>query len=240
MPAPRFTPLASALLVAFALSPRAARADDFVEDTQLWAPTVLQVVVVPARVRAYFEVQPRLFDDAGRLGLVLYRPALSFQVVEGLTLWGGYAYAERHFPRPYAGEHRGWTQVQLVHGLGEGGPPVRLLHRLRLEQRVRRHESELAHRLRWMLRGQAPLAGAEDGPRLLGIVWNELFMNLNTVDWGPLSGFDRNRSFFGVGVQAIPQVRVETGYVAEVVHARGPRDEQLHHVAFVGLFVDLP
>lgn len=214
-----------------------AGAQDLDEDFQVWAPTVVQLDIGPKVLRGWLEVQPRFEADAGRLGLVLWRPALGVHVTDWLTVWGGYAWVER-FNRSYAGEHRAWEQVQATGAVDEAGR-VKLLGRLRLEQRLREGLDPVAHRLRLLLRAQVAL-GDPEPPSLHVIGWNEVFVGLNTTEWGPTSGFDRNRSFVGLGLQLVKQLRVEAGYLFEVVHVRGSADELGNHVLLVSLSIDLP
>lgn len=231
----RWTPLALPVLLV-ALAAGAARGDDLDEDFQVWTPVVLQLDLSPKVLRAYIEVQPRLVDDAGRLGAVLWRPALGVYATDWLTLWAGYALVEVHHPR-YAAEHRIWEQVQasdvVAPGLG-----LTLLGRLRLEHRLREGADPVAHRVRLLARASLPL-GDPGPPGLYAVVWDEVFIGLNTVAWGPASGFDRNRSFVGLGVKALAQLRIEAGYLLEVVHRRGDLDELGHHALAVTLWIDL-
>ncbi|MBX3466982.1 MAG: DUF2490 domain-containing protein [Planctomycetes bacterium] len=222
----------TSLLLLLALAPR-ARARGVDQDFQVWAPVVLQATYRP--VRLWVEVQPRMIDDAGRLGFMIYRPALAWLTpVEGLSLWGGYAFVER-VDRRYTREHRAWQQVQYDHTIEELGR-LRFIHRLRAEQRFLQDRDPVAHRLRWLLRGSLPLAF--EG-RLMAIGWNEFFFNVNTVEGGPRRGFDQNRTFFGPGVQVTRWTRVEVGYLAQYFH-RVRAEDDLNHVLFASLWIDLP
>lgn len=230
--------LASAVLVAAALLvlPRQVRADDLDEDFQVWAPTILQLDIGPKVLRGYLEVQPRFDQDAGQLGVLLTRPALAVYVQPWLTAWAGYAYVERLRPE-YAHEHRVWEQLQATATVDEPSA-TRVLARLRVEHRLREGEDPAAHRVRLLLRGQRAL-GPPAPPSFHAIVWNELFVGLNTVDWGPASGFDRNRTFVGLGLQLLTQARLEVGYMFEVAHRRGDADELGVHALLVALWIDL-
>lgn len=219
-------------LAALWLAP-AARAQHVDEDLQLWAPVVLQATLKP--VRLWVEVQPRFDDDVGRLGVVLYRPALAWLTpVEGLSLWGGYAFVEQYDPS-YAHENRAWEQVQYDHTPG-ASIGLRLIHRLRAEQRFLQDRDPVAHRLRWMLRAQVPLA--LDG-KLQAIISNEAFFNLNSVDGGPRAGFGEDRAFVGPGLQLVENARLEVGYMAQYVNRQGDED-LLNHVAYFALRIDVP
>jgi hypothetical protein len=213
-----------------------ARADDLDDDFQVWAPAILQLDIGPKVLRGWFEVQPRFDEDAGQLGVLLTRPALGVYVRPWLTAWAGYAYVERLRPE-YAHEHRAWEQLQANATVDEESG-TKVMARLRVEHRLREGEDPVAHRVRLLVRAQRALADLKP-MSLHGIVWNEVFVGLNTVKWGPASGFDRNRSFIGLGLQMIPEARFEVGYMFEVAHRRGDADELGAHALFVSLWIDL-
>lgn len=50
-----------------------------------------------------------------------------------------------------------------------------------------------------------------------GIVSNEIFFNLNQVNWGPSQGFSQNRFFIGLGYQFSRAMRTELGYMNQYV-----------------------
>jgi hypothetical protein len=168
---------------------------------------------------------------------MMWRPALGYSVTGWLSLWGGYALVERFQP-DYSAEHRIWEQAEaaavVVDDLG-----LRLLGRLRVEHRVREGDDPVAHRVRFLARAQMPLLG-DAPPILLGIVWDEIFVGLNTVPWGPQSGFDRNRTFAGLGVQFATWGRVEAGYLFEVAHRRGSAEDTGVHALAVAVWIDIP
>lgn len=225
-----------AACVALALLPAAARGEDLDEDFQVWTPVVLQIDIGPKVLRGWLEVQPRFDADAGRLGSVIWRPALGVYLHDWVTLWGGYAFVERLRPA-YAAEHRVWEQVQLAGALDQE-KSIKVLARLRLEHRFREGEDPVAHRLRLLLRGQVAL-GDPAPPSPYVVAWDEVFFGLNSTEWGPKSGFDRNRVFGGLGLQLLEQLRIEGGYLFEVVHQRGPRDELGNHVLALTVWIDL-
>lgn len=228
--------LAAVTCFALAVAARTACATSLDEDFQIWTPVILQVDLIPKRLKAYAEVQPRFDADAGRLGTILWRPALGVVLQEWVSLWGGYAYVERYNPT-YAGEHRIWEQVQ-VGGALDADKRIKLAGRLRMEHRIREGVDPFAHRLRIQVRGQVSLMDPAP-PSVYVAAWDELFLQLNTVDWGPQSGFDRNRAFLGLGVQIMEQVRIEGGYLLEVIRRRGPAEEIGNHILAITLWLDL-
>jgi hypothetical protein len=229
--------LVAFLLLAVAPAEEAA-ADLFDDDFQIWMPVIAQVEIVPDTLKAWLELQPRLVDDGSRLGTMIYRPGLGYYATPWLSLWGGYAFVERHAP-VYAAEHRAWEQVQVFETVV---PDVglRLGARLRLEQRwLHGAGDDVANRLRLMVRGQIPLGRAEP-PSLLAIVWDEIFVGLDETDWGAVQGVDRNRAFAGFGFQAIKQARLEVGYMLELVRRPHLPDDVGNHALMIALWIDIP
>ncbi|MGR9053359.1 MAG: DUF2490 domain-containing protein, partial [Gammaproteobacteria bacterium] len=64
----------------------------------------------------------------------------------------------------------------------------------------------------------------------------EAFINANTVDWGPVGGFDQNRAFAGFGWQPDRRspVSLELGYLNQYIHRQG-RDDIMNHMLFSGI-----
>lgn len=229
--------LAAIACAALWFGPGEARASDLDEDFQVWSPVVLQFDIGQKVLRGWVELQPRFDADAGRLGVLLWRPALGVYLHEWVTLWGGYAFVERLRPA-YAAEHRVWEQLQVAGALDEE-KRIKVLGRLRMEHRLRQGADPVAHRLRLLLRGQVSLIEPAP-PSVYLLAWNEVFLGFNTVEWiGQPSGFDRNRAFVGLGVQVLEQLRVEAGYMLEVVRRRGPADELGNHVLALTVWIDL-
>jgi len=232
---PALLPLLLAALLSLAAA-APARAGSLDEDIQVWAPVITQVDIVPETLRGWIELQPRFTDDAGRLGVMIWRPGLGFYATPWLSLWGGYAFVERFSP-DYSAEHRIWEQAQvagpIVADIGLKG-----LLRLRFEQRMREGDDPVAHRVRLLARGQVAL-GRVAPPSLHAIVWDEIFFGLNDVDWGPQAGFDRNRTFAGLGFQVVPQVRIEAGYLLEFVPSPTPKEDVGNHVLSISVWIDL-
>jgi hypothetical protein len=66
-------------------------------------------------------------------------------------------------------------------------------------------------------------------------VADELFVNLNTIRDGPLTGFDQNRFFAGVGHHLTPHVRVEVAYLNQVLNGRRGSEDTLRNSGYSGL-----
>jgi hypothetical protein len=68
---------------------------------------------------------------------------------------------------------------------------------------------------------------------------NELFINANTVDWGPVAGFDQNRVFVGVGYKIDSSLRAEVGYMNQYINRDLNYDRDFHLLS-LNLYVDVP
>lgn len=106
--------------------------------------------------------------------------------------------------------------------------------RARLEQRVRPGPSrDVGLRGRVMLRAHARIPAE---PRLVVVLWQELFVGLTATDWGQPLGVDQTRSFLGVGWQLRPDTaRLELGYT-NVWAVRPGADAVAHVLAINGFF----
>ncbi len=217
---------AACVLLALSLAAPIPAAFAAEEDTQLWAGAMAMVDVPrgndgrPLVIMA--DWQYRYADDASRLGQVTGRVSLGIRVRPTLVLSQGYAYAGTRAP---AGatlrEHRPFQQA-LFRIVGNGKGPT-MIGRTRLEERFAEGSPDMGFRGRQMLRGTAPL-----GAGFLAIGTAEVFVNLNSVRWGPHRGFDQSRVFAGVGVPLARGVWIEAGYMNQYV-ARFARADRMNH-----------
>ncbi len=68
---------------------------------------------------------------------------------------------------------------------------------------------------------------------------DELFVNLNTVDWGPVAGFDQNRVFVGFGYTFDSTFRTEIGYMNQYINRDLNYDRDFDLIS-LNLYVDVP
>jgi hypothetical protein len=196
------------------------------EDTQLWTAAMAMVDVprgpgrVPLVVMA--DTQYRYFGNASRLGQNQVRASLGIRVNKTTVLSQGYVYTRTS---PSAGlvshEHRPFQQA-MFRIVGNGRGPT-VIGRTRLEERFLEGSSDMAVRARQMVRVNAPL-----GRGFVAIGTSELFVNLNSADWGPRAGFDQLRLFGGIGVPIARGLWIEAGYMNQYV-ARHARADRMNH-----------
>ncbi|MCH2174044.1 DUF2490 domain-containing protein, partial [Myxococcota bacterium] len=162
-----------------------------------------------SRVRWTFDGQARFFDSTNGLGQTIVRPGIGWALSESTTVWVGYGWI-RDYPagRSDIDENRLWQQL-LWNG-GVGGWSIQ--SRTRLEQRFLDTGDDVGWRFREFVKVLYPLL---ESNRLRFAAYNELFLNLNSTDWGADSGFDQNRLFVGLNapVNSARTVQAELGYL---------------------------
>ncbi|MFM7389252.1 MAG: DUF2490 domain-containing protein [Vampirovibrionales bacterium] len=149
--------------------------------------------------------------------------------------------------RNYLNEHRLFQQVLIQHET----PHTRLTHRTRLEERFIEGTSETALRARHLSRVVIPLGqkqalakqpSASNIPRKAPpitpwafVVYDEAFVHLNTVEKGPVAGFDQNRAFVGVNRRFNKYINAEAGYMNQIVNRRAGVSDRQNHILMLGL-----
>jgi hypothetical protein len=184
----------------------AARADDLVHDAGAWSSLTAQVGLHGERStgpRLWLDLHARR-TDAQFLAIV--RPAVGWDLGAATRAFVGYAWVPAigdATDRQWLTEHRLWEQ--LLWSRSEDGWAIAV--RPRLEQRFFVGDPEVAHRVRWWVRGAAPVTGDWS----IAMV-DEAFIGFNQTSLAP-AGFDQNRWFIGPSLDAGDGVRVEFGYL---------------------------
>jgi hypothetical protein len=172
--------------------------------------------------------------------ILIVRPAVGYRLTDWAMVWAGYAWQPiyyRDFSLPDVQEHRAWEQFSGAWHLERWslGTRTRLEHRYRSAGGPMQGEGEWAHRLRQQVRiGVTP---ARDLPWQL-IMWDEIFFHLNTTGapgmprsgYPTQTGFDQNRFFVGLGYQPDATMRIELGYLNQIVNRMDRPPDQINHV----------
>lgn len=182
------------------------------------------------KVSLHTEYQWRRDDWIRNWQQGLLRVGVNVQLQPNWLVRAGYAWIETYpygeIPLNALGrdftEHRFYQMMQLGHKQGR----VDLSHRFMLEQRFvgrysspaesREDEFPLLHRIRYMVRMQVPLKGKEIKSRTPYVAaYNELFIgfgkNVNA------NVFDQNRLGLLLGYSLNPAIRVEAGYLNQIL-----------------------
>ncbi|MGE0393167.1 MAG: DUF2490 domain-containing protein [Vicinamibacterales bacterium] len=194
---------AAVVVLAVLCGPRVAEAQAD-GDRHLWLQAVAIGSAGPWRV--HLEAQPRWFEDVTAPFQMLLRTAAGRQVSPSLSLWAGHGWIAKPPGPGVKHEHRLWQQMLATL------PPAGVWTfsvRARQEQRWQDGWDGASHRTRLMLRAVRPLGG----PRWYAALWDEGMVTWNGTGAGPVSGFDQNRLFAGVGRRFTQRVAVEGGYL---------------------------
>jgi len=213
----------------------ATPAHAFEESFQNWNSLTIQGDATPD-LQLYIDLNARLYDDLSASTFIV-RPALGFRLMDRMYGWLGYAWTPGWTDNgALVREHRLWEQWTYdLPGFPDG---FQLFFRSRLEQRFRPgHAQTTAFRFRQLVRLLVPIAW---GGALRLSLWDELFVGLSRAEQavGQLwqrSGLNQNRLFLGPSLNVTADVRLECGYLLQVVFQ--PQEDTVHHIAALNAFV---
>jgi len=179
----------------------------------------------------WMEGQGRWFDNASQLGQSIIRPGVGYKLSDQFSVWLGYAWV-RTYPegQDHTDEHRIWQQLSWNKPYSWG----ELATRTRLEQRFLNTGNDAGWRFRQFLKYTYPIFSE----RVYLSLWDEVFVNINSTDWGANSGFGQNRLFAGLGFFADSKqhYRFELGYINQFVNIEN-QNNQINHIISGSLFI---
>lgn len=202
------------------------------EDTQIWS-SITAIVPLTEKIDLTIEGHSRLTEHSSVHGQRFLRPQITYKLKDNLSLTVGHFYGLMNSSsNPSFIEQRIWEQVGYNFLKKEDG--TKFSGRTRLEQRTVNGASGTGWRFRQQLRYEAPF---QEGQRLRGVIWDEIFFNFNDVSWGPRSGVDQNRVFLGINLPVYKNLEVEPGYINQYV-VRSGSDNVVHvlSVNFIARF----
>ena len=174
------------------------------------------------------------------LAAVVTHDGIGYKFNDKHSIHIGYAF--QNVKDPYAklefpfNENRAWEQYTYA----TPTPIGNFSSRSRLEQRTvnlsqgQYNGREVGLRFRQQLKLSYPL---DDKWSLVGS--DEIFVNANTVNWGPVSGIDQNRVFVGVGYKFDKVWRTEIGYMNQYLNRDVVYDRDFDLVS-LNLYIDVP
>lgn len=209
-------PFILALLFAILASP--ALAQD--QDEQLWIKLGTSVKLAK-NLEFELETNQRLSNDRDGLYESQYLAAISFEMVNGVTLTGGLnRIVERRDGETTATEWRPRQQISFpIAKIGPGD----LAGRVRLEQRFRSNSNDVGHRVRPEISYSLPLRKSLD----LEFA-HESYFNLNSTDFGQESGHDRIRNSAALSFPIAKSLKAEVGYMNQYRFNGNDRDLMEH------------
>lgn len=224
--------IAACFLMPFA-SPTAQA--EVVEDFRLWGNVTARgnfgfISPDHKRWRWWMEVQPRSRESGKEMDQLLIRPGIGYALTDHSTVWIGYAHVSSY---PVVGdeieENRIWQQYMW------SGPTLlgAFTSRTRLEQRWQENGSDTGGRFRQSFKFNWPFSFH---PAASFVAWDEVFVHLNSTDWGARKGFDQNRGFAGLGYRWQPHILTEIGYLNQFICTAST--DRMNHILSLNVFLD--
>ncbi|WP_348643667.1 DUF2490 domain-containing protein [Methylocystis sp. L43] len=237
----RLAACGGSLLGIFATAGPAAAVD---EDFRIWenVTTIAKLGSIDPSLekwRLWLESQGRFRNDGATADQALGRAGVGYALSDKVSLWLGYAHIAT-FPQDAKTQHenRIWQQVLLTDKATFGD----MTSRTRLEQRFIQNVNPVEWRLRQFVRFSHPLW--ENAPLSL-VLWDEVFVRLNSTTPSTRFGFDQNRGFAGLGYSFSEKARVEVGYMNQLIQSRVVSrreqkfDHRINHILSVSMFLNL-
>lgn len=224
------------LLLACLLVGPLCQAEDLLEDSQVWSSITATGTLKPVgdKWRYWLEGVGRFGNDMSTLSQGIVRPAVGYALNERASVWLGYAhvFTDTPFVKTSFDEDRSWQQFLWTQSLGAGT----FTTRARLEQRFSDTGSDTASRYRHFMKLAWPIKPL---PGVSAVAWDEVFVNLDDVDWGPRAGLDQNRAFVGMGYAFSKTVKTELGYLNQFID-RPTNPNRMTHGMAINLILAFP
>lgn len=180
--------------------------------------------------RLWLEGQARFDDNWQRWYQGVARAALGYSLSDRATIWVGYSWV----PTQPAGPSSYISQQDVFPAFRYIAPTTlgTFTFRTMVDTNFLRGDQPRV-RPRQLIRFLRPI-GFEQ--RLSLVVWDEVFVRVNSTPWGGTSGFDQNRAFIGLGWSFSPDVRTEVGYMNQYVDDARHLDKTMRHLIMGSLF----
>ena len=185
------------------------------------------------KVRIWLEGQSRWDDDWNHWYQGMLRVAVGYSLSDRATLWAGYTYLPtQNVGKPSVQQQDLWPAFRYVLPTDFGTLTLRTM----VESNFLPGNGDTVRvRPRQMIRFLHPL---EFEPRLSLIVWDEVFVRLNTTPAGGQSGFDQNRAFVGAGWTFNQNFRTEFGYMNQYIDNATHTNNTMHNLIMGSLFIN--
>lgn len=203
-----------------------------VHDAGVWTSLNTQgpldlIQINDQRMKWWFDAHARFADDSDGYLQSIMRPGVGYAIGDKTTVWLGYAWIHDSPVNnaPSFHENRIWQQLTTSRDLGRGT----LSFRSRLEQRFITTGDDVGWRFRQFVKFKVPLG--ECTP-VSAVVWDEVFLDLNSTDTGQTGSFSQNRVFAGLGWELCggKSSSIEIGYFNQYLRRRQSDDRMSHNV----------
>lgn len=181
--------------------------------------------------RVWLEGQSRWDDNWDHWYQGMARAALGYSLSERATVWLGYTFLPtQNLGKPYIAQQDLWPAFRYVLPVSYGTWSFRTMW----ESNFLRG-NQVRERPRLMIRFMHPF---EAEPRLNLVAWDEVFVRVNSTQWGGQAGFDQNRAFLGLGWTFNPNFRTELGYLNQYVDDPTHVNTTMRNLIMGSLFIN--
>lgn len=198
-----------------------------VENNKQWTDFNLQGPLFKTQhFRYVIEAQSRFDLKYDKIEEQLLRSFVGYQFNPNLTFSLGYQWDSRHFVTGRKPINRILQQLGLT---------VYKKDRVNITKRLRLEERKLENHLQWntRLREQLRIDVAKFfANKYSGIIWDEVFINLDRPSWVRTNTVEQNRLFAGIGIPTLKSSSVQIGYLNQYVFSH--QGNRMNHILFVG------
>ncbi len=205
--------------------------ETFENDLGLWTGININAPITE-KIQSRFQISPRWLDNATDFNQLILHGLLGYKFNEHFSFFQGYAWSTHYIPN-FRREQRPYEDAIISHQVGK----VSLEHRFRLDERFLQDIEGISLRGRYRLKGSYPL---DKKQRWSLVLFDEIFVNLNSHFGGPQAGIDQNRIYTGVNHKFNENINADLGYQLQHIHRPGSKIDPLNHFIFFYLNFQLP
>jgi hypothetical protein len=211
-------------------------ADDLIQDDGSWLQVVSEEslkTITPdlENVRVWVEGQARFNHDFNQFYQGMVRAAVGYSLSDRATIWAGYTWLPTHqFGKDPISQQDIWPAFRYVLPTDIGIVTFRTMFESNFIK-----GNDVRFRPRQMVRFMCPF---EFEPRLSLIAWDEVFVRINSTEYGGKSGFDQNRAFIGAGWTFNSNFRFELGYMNQYLDDKTHSTGTMQHLVMGSLFIN--
>lgn len=204
--------------------------DNFSNDFGFWN-TINISKPITEKLQSRFQFSPRLTDNFTGFNQFILHALLGYKFNEHFSFFQGYAWNTTYIPH-FRREQRVYQEVNLFHNVNK----ISFEHRFRLDERFLQHVNGASIRGRYRLKGIFPF---DKQKKWSLVLFDELFVNLNSRSGGPSSGIEQNRIYVGINRKITENLNTDLGYQLQHILMREARPDTLNHFVLFSLNFDL-
>ncbi len=205
--------------------------ETFDNDLGLW--TAINVnAPITEKFQSRFQLSPRWLDNGTDFNQLILHALLGYKFNKHISFFQGYAWNTIYIPH-FRREQRPYQDLIISHSIRK----TTLEHRFRLDERFLQDIEGISLRARYRLKGSYPLDKKEKWSLVL---FDELFINLNSHFGGPQAGIDQNRIYAGLNRKFTENINADLGYQLQHSHGKGSQIDHLNHFIYFFINFSLP